>query len=64
MFIKLLYANYELRIINSHGLLVNSIKKIYSGEIINAGDYLTKGLYFIQLFEDEKMISTGKIIKH
>lgn len=54
--------NATLTVYNSSGQLQKQIKNIYGQTITFNRDNLTQGLYYLQLTEDNKIFTTGKIV--
>ena len=59
---KLNFENSTLKIFNSIGQLMKEVTNIYGHNIIVKRENLKSGIYFIQLLENGKFISTNKII--
>ena len=55
-------SNSSLKIYNSIGQLVKKVENIYGNKVILQRENLVSGIYFVQLFENDKMISSQKII--
>lgn len=58
---NLLY-NATLSVENSFGQTVKQIKNIFGQTVILSRDHLTTGLYFLSLTQDDKVITTKKIL--
>lgn len=55
-------SNSSLKVYNLIGQLVKKVENIYGNKVILQRENLVSGIYFVQLFENDKMISTQKII--
>lgn len=55
-------SNSSLKVYNSIGQLVKKVENIYGNKVILQRENLVNGIYFVQLFENDKMISSQKII--
>lgn len=59
---KLGFKNSTLKVFNSLGQIVKQIDNINSNEIILKRDNLNNGVYLIQLFESEKLLTSNKVL--
>lgn len=55
-------SNSSLKVYNSIGQLVKKVENIYGNKVTLQRENLVSGIYFVQLFEKDKLISTQKII--
>jgi hypothetical protein len=55
-------SNSSLKVYNSIGQPVKKVENVYGNKVILQRENLVSGIYFVQLFENDKMISSQKII--
>lgn len=55
-------SHSSLKVYNSIGQLVKKVENIYGNKVILQRENLVSGIFFVQLFENDKIISTQKII--